>query len=114
SDSFECKLDNGPWVACDGGTYEVTDLVDGSHTLLVRARGLQGRFDPTPAFCVWTVDTIAPDTRILVSPEDPAQVGSGTFVFGTNISDPDGYFCFIAEGPAPAAYPPLAAYESCD
>jgi len=113
SDTFECKLDNGPWIACNGGTYDLANLADGSHTFLVRARGLQGRFDPTPAFCVWTVDTAAPDTFILVSPEDPAQVGSGTFVFGTNIADPEAYYCFIAPGAAPAEYPPLTNYVLC-
>jgi uncharacterized repeat protein (TIGR01451 family) len=114
--AFECRLDGGAWTRCDSGSLQVEGLSQGSHTLLVRALGgeLQGRFDTTPAFCVWTVDTTAPDTFILSAPEDPSQTGDAVLVFGSNVTNPDGYFCFTAPGPAPLEPPPLAAYAPCD
>jgi hypothetical protein len=111
---FECKLDNGPWTRCDGGTFAANALTDGTHTFLVRALGLQGRFDSTPAFCVWSIDTTAPDTFILAGPENPSQSGDGTFVFGSNVANPEAYYCFIAPGAAPTTLPPLSAYRECD
>ncbi len=112
--AFECKLDSAAWTRCDGGSFAVEALGEGSHTLLVRALGVQGRFDTTPAFCVWVVDTKAPDTYILAAPEDPSQTGDGTLVFGSNVQNPQGYFCLVAPGSAPAEPPPLAAYAPCE
>jgi len=114
SSTFECKLDNGPWGRCDNGELNVTGLNDGSHTFLVRALGLQGRFDTTPAFCVWTVDTSAPDTYIVVSPENPSQVGSGTFVFSSNVRNPEAYYCVLSQGDRTEVLPQLSEYMECD
>ena len=46
------------------------NLLDGSHTFLVRAVDVSGNADPTPASFTWTVDTTAP--VITVSASAPA------------------------------------------
>ncbi|MCY1001153.1 DUF4215 domain-containing protein [Myxococcus sp. MISCRS1] len=49
--TFECSLDNGPYVACQD-TYDVRE---GEHVLRVRAIDSAGNVDPTPAEHRWTV-----------------------------------------------------------
>jgi Bacterial Ig-like domain/Putative esterase len=56
---FECRLDGGPWLACDS-PQRYAGLVDGRHVVAVRAVSASGRQDPTPAHAAWTVDTVAP------------------------------------------------------
>ena|GEM_PF-1233178 len=112
-DTFECKLDGGAWTSCDGGTRQVSGLSDGSHTFLVRALGLQGRLDTTPAFCVWSVDTTAPDTYIVVAPENPSQLPNGRFAFDSNISDIEGYYCVLTAGDTAANPTGPGNFEPC-
>jgi hypothetical protein len=57
--TFECKLDGGAYEACNSGK-DYTNLSDGQHTFLVRARDALGNVDPSPASHVWTVDATAP------------------------------------------------------
>jgi len=65
--SFDCSLDWQAWEPCvSPKTY--TGLIDGDHTFMVRALGMNGRYDPTPASFDWNIDTIPPDTTILAAP----------------------------------------------
>jgi len=62
---FSHKLDDGDWSAeVPGGEIALTNLVERSHTLLVKCKltcgGQAGTEDPTPAQCSFTVDTTAP------------------------------------------------------
>jgi hypothetical protein len=73
---FECSIDDHPYLTCGApgadGTSPLTvpALVDGEHTLRVRAR--RGpRYDGTPVVRRWTVDTTAPQTE---TPATPAPV----------------------------------------
>jgi hypothetical protein len=80
---FECRLDGGTWDAC-GMTSEFdfvstvvyTSLVEGGHTLEVRAVNSIGS-DPTPASRTWSVDTTG-DSGIL-------QLVTSTTVAGADI-----------------------------
>ncbi|MCC6622161.1 MAG: HYR domain-containing protein [Deltaproteobacteria bacterium] len=102
--SFECSVDGGLWVDCDGGTLTLTGITDGQHVLLVRAADDEGDVDPTPAFWVWEVDTTVPDTIIVSKPADPSQSDTAVFTFGATIPDVGGYFCAIDDG----------EFEPCD
>ncbi len=109
--TFECRLDQGVWARCDGGSRPYTDLVEGTHTFDVRSVDIahDGIADPTPATWTWTIDHTAPDTFIPVGPTDPSQSDTGTFTFAS--SEPDAtYFCALD----PAMPVAAAAYEPCD
>jgi hypothetical protein len=61
---YEYSLDGGAYTPADGNSLSLTGLVDGSHTLLVRATDAAGNTDMTPAAFTWTVDTAAPVTTL--------------------------------------------------
>jgi hypothetical protein len=61
---FECSLDRGPWLGCTS-TQGYTALVDGPHSLDVRAVSREGKADPTPAHATWTVDTVRPAVALV-------------------------------------------------
>lgn len=82
--TFECKLDNGPWLACNGTpTVSFDDLGDGEHTLLARATDVVGNTDPTPVSHTWIVDTEAPDTTITNAPESPSRIHNPEYSFAS-------------------------------
>ncbi|HUQ03822.1 MAG TPA: LamG-like jellyroll fold domain-containing protein [Kofleriaceae bacterium] len=60
--TFECALDGGAYVTCSD-PHMIT-VVDGAHTLLVRARDAAGNPDPTPASWSWTSDATGPVVTI--------------------------------------------------
>ncbi|MBI2061854.1 MAG: hypothetical protein HYT87_19110, partial [Nitrospirae bacterium] len=57
--TFDCDLDGGGYAPCTSPESE-TGLLDGNHTVYVRATDTALNTDPTPATYTWTVDTIAP------------------------------------------------------
>lgn len=63
---FDCRIDGGPWVACDDGTMTFTDLAPGEHVFEVRACDrVREVCDPTPATSTWTVsDSPCPDDDV--------------------------------------------------
>ena len=52
--TFECSLDGAAFAACPAA-YTTPTLLDGSHTVAVRATDLSGNVDPTPATFTWTI-----------------------------------------------------------
>lgn len=56
---FAYQLDGGNWTATTS-PLTLTNLADGSHTLLVHAIDAAGNVDPNPASYTWTVDTVPP------------------------------------------------------
>lgn len=87
--TFECKLDNGSFAACNpppntaGPKSYPGPLGEGSHTFQVRAVS-GGVPDPTPATRQWTVDTTPPDTNITGTPQDPTTSQSATFTYSSS------------------------------
>jgi len=80
--TFTCSVDGDSPVACTSPFSR--SLADGSHGFLVRAADAAGNSDDTPAEHVWTIDTIAPTTRITMAPpavDNSTMVG---FAFESN------------------------------
>lgn len=72
--TFECKVDDGEWAACDSGEFTADDLSDGEHTFKVRAIDKAGNVDPTGDSSTFTVDTVKPIVTIsTVNPVEGAQ-----------------------------------------
>ena len=109
--AFQCSLDGGPWVRCDGGAISYSGLSEGDHTFLVRSVGPDGSVDSTPAFHSWRVDQGQPDTFFIIAPANPSQSTTANFVFGTTASAIDTYRCVLDPVVVP---PPTAAYAPCD
>ncbi|WP_408890221.1 Ig-like domain-containing protein [Myxococcus faecalis] len=109
--TYECSLDGAPFGECQNPS-ELTDLTDGEHTLEVRAKDEDGNVDPTPASYTWTVDTQAPDTRIVSGPPLTEAPADATFVFES--TEPGSTFECSLDGAAwtpctnPAAFTNLA------
>jgi outer membrane protein OmpA-like peptidoglycan-associated protein len=68
--TYECSVDGSPHFTDCQDISTFTQLSEGGHGLLVRARDNLGNVDPTPAGARWTV--VAPAT-----PWDRALLGSG-------------------------------------
>ena len=85
--SYECRLDNGAWVACTT-PKSYTGLADGSHTVDVRAIDSAGNTDASPASYTWTVDTANPTTSLGLTPSAESPSADASFTFTG--SDPGG------------------------
>ena len=61
--TFQCSLDGGPWLTCSSPrSYRA--LVDGAHSVAIRAISPTGRADSTPAGTSWVVLPISrPKTK---------------------------------------------------
>jgi hypothetical protein len=53
--TFQCQLDGGVWVTCDGGSQSYEGLGGGIHTFDVRATNQAGVTEATPTQFSWTV-----------------------------------------------------------
>ena len=80
--TFECSLDGAAYAACVS-PHTYVGLADGGHGFRVRAV-LAGQVDATPALASWTVDTTAPDARLLGGPSGTQATTSATFSFGAD------------------------------
>jgi len=64
--SVDCRLDSGSWTACTStvtgtsGSYAVSSLADGAHTVSVRQTDAGGNVSSTGTSSAWTVRTTAP------------------------------------------------------
>ena len=52
--TFECNLDGAGYATCPA-SYTTADLADGSHTLLVQGKDLNGNLSASPASWTWNV-----------------------------------------------------------
>ncbi|HEY6728357.1 MAG TPA: hypothetical protein VI197_30310 [Polyangiaceae bacterium] len=81
--TFECRIDGGALSPCPS-SFTTGVLSDGEHTLEVRAVDTAGNADGTPASHTWTIDTTAPDTILVTTPDDPTGDTTGDFEFGSD------------------------------
>src|SRR6266542_2737141 len=89
SASFECKLDGGSFASCSSPSTTGA-LTDGAHTFSVRATDQIGNTDASPASRTFTVDTQAPQTKLLKHP--PKETTSRTATFKFKSSEPGSTF----------------------
>jgi hypothetical protein len=80
--SFQCQLDGAGFVSCSS-PQNYNNLSNSSHTFQVRAVDATGNIDPTPATYTWTIDTIAPDTTITATPNNPSTSSAASFSFSS-------------------------------
>ena len=83
--TFECKLDDGEWEACESGLTYI-ELTDGNHTFSTRAQDLAGNIDPTPSEYSWMIDITGPVTSITSAPMDPTNSIDAVFEWSTDES----------------------------
>ncbi len=76
--TFECSLDDGPWAPC-ASPVELSALADGSHAFSIRATDGYGNTGE-PKVVEWSVDTIAPEARIVSGPEAVTSSSEATFL----------------------------------
>jgi hypothetical protein len=75
---YECRLDAAAWGAC---SPDYANLADGEHRFQVRAIDAAGNADDTPATHAWNVDTAAPDTELMRSPDSPTADRAAAFEY---------------------------------
>ena len=111
--TFECNLDGGGWVACDGGSYTPdTPLSEGVHTLEVRAVK-DALKDPTPVSDSVIIDITAPVTTIDSNPVALSNVAAPTFTFSS--TDASAVFeCSVDNGPFAACSSPFTTPALAD
>jgi Glycosyl hydrolase catalytic core len=63
-ESYECKLDEGPWEPCMPPYTTPLGLPDGRHTLYIRATDYAGNTEVTVNTQVFYIDTTGPETKI--------------------------------------------------
>ena len=115
---LRCWLDADSFEPCaDGKTY--TDLSDGTHRLAVQPRDVAGNVG-LPRMWEWTVDTVAPETRLDSRPDPVTPSTSAAFSYGGDAlggSPVDDFECSLddaAFGACPAgriSYSDLGAGE---
>lgn len=84
---YQCALNGGAFVDCPRITT-IDGLVEGSHTLDVRAYDARDRAaDPTPARYEWYVDLTPPEPVITDGPSSPTTETAAAFVFSSADAD---------------------------
>jgi uncharacterized repeat protein (TIGR01451 family) len=91
--TFQCRIDQGPFVACSGssqlvgaqqvGSHTTGTLLEGFHTFEVRAIDAAGNVDPTPASETWFVDLTPPVATFAMKPPDPSNNPNPQFIFAS-------------------------------
>ena len=91
--SYAYRLDGGPVQRPNGlklvsgqAAFNVSDVGEGNHTIMVRATDVTGGEDPTPATFQWFVDLTPPKVRLLTQP--PKVTLDTNAVFGVDASEP--------------------------
>jgi hypothetical protein len=103
-----CRLDGQPFELCWNGTFFVSELADGPHTVDIRVEGPGGVAEATRSF---TVDATPPTVQLTSVPTGVPSPVTFTFVTGAGAV---GTLCSIDFAPfvvcsSPWTTPPLAA-----
>ncbi len=79
--TYECKLSPATTFTSCADPADFTVPADGTYTLEVRARDAAGNVGPASAPYTWTVETQAPDTRIVSGPPSLSNSRNAAFDF---------------------------------
>lgn len=77
--SFQCQLDGGSFASCTS-PKSYPSLADSVHTFVVKASDALHKGPPSPPY-TWSVDTVAPETTITMTPDPVSASASATFGF---------------------------------
>src|SRR5215216_593647 len=80
--SFQCELDRGSLVPC-GSPLSYQNLADGAHTFVVRPTDAVGNSGASSSYS-WTIDAIAPETRLGSRPRTRTTALSAAFTFSAS------------------------------
>lgn len=69
--TFECKLDDGPFVGCEPSGVTYFGLANGPHSFQVQARDAIGNLDGSPAGYSWDVAVLAFEPPVFLPPPLP-------------------------------------------
>jgi hypothetical protein len=83
SATFECSVDAAAYAPCTS-PLTLGPLVDGPHSLAVRAKDDVGNVDASPAMRSWAQDAKAPETTIDSGPSGSTTATSATFAFSAD------------------------------
>jgi hypothetical protein len=97
--TFQCRIDEEDQQTCT--SPYVRPLPDGPHSFSVRAVDAAGNSDDSPAERLWTIDTVAPTTKLDDKP--PAADNSVAAVFKFSSPEPNVTFECSLDGGAFAA-----------
>jgi hypothetical protein len=81
--TFECKINNEDWQACSS-PQQYFNLLNGSNNFQVKAYDANQNFDTTPAQYQWVIDSIFPQTEILVHPPSLTNQNQANFTFSSS------------------------------
>jgi len=80
---FECQLDQTDWESCESPKI-YNSLSEGEHIFQVRAEDISQNIDLTPAQHKWEIDTISPQTEILIKPSFLTNQTQANFTFSSD------------------------------
>lgn len=86
--TFACSVDAGEFGPCDS-PFTLGELSDGDHDFAVRATDVVGNADESPATRSFTIDRVAPSTRITSGPSEGSTIASDSATFSFDSSDGD-------------------------
>ncbi|EPX60078.1 Large repetitive protein [Cystobacter fuscus DSM 2262] len=93
--TYVCTL-NGQSIACTESL--ALTVIEGTHTLTVSAVDALGNRDATPASFSWTVDTVAPEAPVVVTPAEGAELESDSPVVISGTSEPGSTVTLLLDG----------------
>ncbi|MBN8867750.1 MAG: PD40 domain-containing protein [Solirubrobacterales bacterium] len=106
--AFECRLDpvgddpeteedeTTPWSSCDDGSFELTDLSEGEHTVQVRGTDPWGNVSD-PVNATFTVDLTLPTTDITDGPAEGFWSNDNTPTWEFEADEPATYECRVTD-----------------
>ncbi len=94
--TFECKLDENAWESCQSPKI-YTSLTELEHTFSVKAIDSASNADLSPAQYQWQVDSVSPQTEILIHPPFLTNQTQANFVFSSN-EENSTFECKLDEG----------------
>ncbi len=111
--SLRCQLDSNAPVACTSGTYSVSGLAGGPHTLLVQA--FDALYASTVVSRSFTIDATPPDTAFGGGPADGYTAAAAESLRYTFTSEPGATFqCRVYQDVAGLAPPGFSACTGAD